>query len=241
MVNWWFGILGVPLSNNPFHKGYPKDPNHQPKPTIIPMSNWLIPVVNMSFKQGCSPSKWPNFSYFSADSCVFFWWQFFAQFQLSCISHQLIVKLGGFPLFHLKILPKAGGPSKISAKIENFFLYIKNGIIQIDKSILTNLPRTTGVCIKSRCITTHLPTMIYYWNKIRVTMYQPTDQPTYLPTYHHGSPPPNRGHCQQYVGQWSCFLSFDCTTWEATWPQVRNSCTTWVPKKRVGINKGQDL
>ena len=21
MVNWWFGILGIPLSNNPFHKG----------------------------------------------------------------------------------------------------------------------------------------------------------------------------------------------------------------------------
>ena len=33
MVNGWFGILGVPVSNNPFHKGIPRiqttNPNHQ--------------------------------------------------------------------------------------------------------------------------------------------------------------------------------------------------------------------
>ena len=32
-LGWWFGILGLPLSNNPFHKGIPgiqtTNPNHQ--------------------------------------------------------------------------------------------------------------------------------------------------------------------------------------------------------------------
>ena len=32
-LGWWFGILGVPLSTNPFHKGIPgiptTNPNHQ--------------------------------------------------------------------------------------------------------------------------------------------------------------------------------------------------------------------
>ena len=29
----WFGILGVPLRNNPVHKRDARNPNHQPKPT----------------------------------------------------------------------------------------------------------------------------------------------------------------------------------------------------------------
>ena len=35
-LGWWFEILRIPLSNNPFHKGIPgiqtTNPNHQPKP-----------------------------------------------------------------------------------------------------------------------------------------------------------------------------------------------------------------
>ena len=33
MATWWFGILGVPLSNNSFWEGDPTNPNHQTKPT----------------------------------------------------------------------------------------------------------------------------------------------------------------------------------------------------------------
>ncbi len=45
MANWWFGsrwfgILGIPLSNNPY-------PNHQPKPTI---SHWLTMFVPFEHK-----------------------------------------------------------------------------------------------------------------------------------------------------------------------------------------------
>ena len=43
MVNWWFGILGVHPSNNPFHKGIPgiqtTNPNQQL--TISPISEQL--------------------------------------------------------------------------------------------------------------------------------------------------------------------------------------------------------
>ena len=29
LVNRWFGILGLPISNNPFHSGDPRNPNHR--------------------------------------------------------------------------------------------------------------------------------------------------------------------------------------------------------------------
>ncbi len=35
MVNWWFGILGVPLSNNHFHKVIPRIQTTNPKNKLI--------------------------------------------------------------------------------------------------------------------------------------------------------------------------------------------------------------
>ena len=38
MVNWWFGILRVPLSNNPFHKCNPEVQTTGPQTTNLPLA-----------------------------------------------------------------------------------------------------------------------------------------------------------------------------------------------------------
>ena len=50
MVNWWFGILGVPLSNTPFHKGMgPRNPKHQTEPPIHQWHFAIFPVPIVEF------------------------------------------------------------------------------------------------------------------------------------------------------------------------------------------------
>ena len=51
--------------------------------------------------------------FFQPKSCVFFGGSFYCAVPMECISHQLIVKAGGFLCFILNILPKAGEPPKI--------------------------------------------------------------------------------------------------------------------------------
>ena len=50
MVNWWFGILGISRSNNPFHKGILRKPNHQSKPPSCSphLRAWLLPKDSFS-------------------------------------------------------------------------------------------------------------------------------------------------------------------------------------------------
>ena len=44
MVSWWFGIrLGVPQSNNPFHKGIPK-PNQQFTIRWVSIDQWISDI-----------------------------------------------------------------------------------------------------------------------------------------------------------------------------------------------------
>ena len=57
-LGWWFGIAGVPLSNNPFHRGIPgiqtTNPNH--KLTItLPETN-IAPENRPSQKESSIPT-----------------------------------------------------------------------------------------------------------------------------------------------------------------------------------------
>ena len=45
MENWWFGLVvwdSRATTNNPFHKGIPRNPNHQPKPPM--KTPWLVEI-----------------------------------------------------------------------------------------------------------------------------------------------------------------------------------------------------
>ena len=70
--------------------------------------------------------------------CVFFGGSFYCAVPMECISHQLIVKAGGFLCFILNILPKAGEPPKIFLKHPKKSLYIKNVIWYLTPTTLEN-------------------------------------------------------------------------------------------------------
>ena len=95
MVNWWFGArwfgirirrIRVPLSNNPFHEGSYRNPNHQPKPPInlpggrgqvvcipiFPTTPYRNLTKNGHILRGVTFSKAHHFGYpaFSFPGCI---------------------------------------------------------------------------------------------------------------------------------------------------------------------------